>query len=247
MGWVEKMSVSRLRKRIVVMSGTVALSALGACQSGPSPQVGLVPQLIDPALGQEGYQAYPDETYELRPTDVINVSVFREEGLALASVPISANGEISFPLIGQVQAAGLTAGQLEARIEDSLGARYLRDPDVTVNVLEYASHRVTIEGSVANAGLFGFPPGTRLSGGLALAGGLSRVADEEEVAIFRETPEGIAVAKFDYDAVQEGTMLDPVLKPGDRIVVGTDTLSQIYVDFLSTLPTLGFFYRIVDR
>ena len=244
LGWVKKMSFSALGKRALALSGTALLSFLSACYSPPSPEVGMVPQQTDPALGQTGYTTYPDETYLLRATDVIDVSVFRENELSLNSVPISSDGEISFPLIGQVQAAGLTAGQLAARIEDSLGERYLREPDVTVNVRDYASHRVTIEGSVANSGLYNFPPGTRLSGGLALAGGPTRVADEEQVAIFRETPEGIMVAKFDYDAVQEGRMLDPVLEPSDRVVVGQDTLAQIYVDILSTLPTFAFFYRL---
>ena len=198
-------------------------------------------------LGQAGYATKLPETYTLRPSDVISVSVFREEGLTLGSVPVSASGEISFPLVGPLQVEGLTAPQLETRLEELLNARFLRNPDVTVNILEYTSHRVTVEGSVTNPGLFTFIPGTRLSGGIALANGVTRVGDERNVAVFRDTPEGVAVAKFDYREVQDGTALDPVLQPGDRIVVGLDSLAQMWEDAIRLLPTFGYFYRIAGN
>lgn len=230
--------------RIASAIATVAmLGALSACASGPDPQPGLVPSEPILELGQGGYSPRLGDTYMLRPTDVISVSVFREEGLSLGSVPVSSTGDISFPLLGPIEVAGLTAAQLETRLEALLNERYLRNPEVTVNVVNYGSHRVTVEGSVAGSGVFSFPPGTRLSGGIALAGGISRIGDEENVAIFRETPDGIAVAKFDYRANQNGLVMDPVLQPGDRIVVGLDNLAQIWQDFLQILPTLGFFYR----
>ena len=231
------------RRAMMAIMGTAFLGALGGCYTSPNPDPGPVVMQPVPELGQTGYSAYTPETYLLRPNDVISVSVFREPELSLGGVPVSATGELSVPLLGSMQAAGLTSAQLEARIEEMLNAQYLRDAEVTINVTQYASHQLTVEGSVNSPGLFTFSPGTRLSGGIALASGLSIVADEEQVAIFRETPEGIAVAKFDYDAVQNGTMLDPVLRPGDRIVVGLDNLSQIWQDILMTLPVVAFFRR----
>jgi polysaccharide export outer membrane protein len=235
-----------LRRGASAVFVALMLSALSACFSGPDPQPGLVPAVPVAELGQTGYSPQLPADYTLRPSDVIAVSVFREEGLTLESVPVSASGEISFPLVGMMEVQGLTANQLETRLEQALNERFLRNPDVTVNILEYTSHQVTVEGSVTNPGLFTFLPGTRLSGGLALANGIARVADEENVAIFRDTPEGRAVAKFNYRAVQNGTAMDPVLQPGDRIVVGLDNLAQLYEDFLRTLPTLGFFYRLAE-
>jgi polysaccharide export outer membrane protein len=135
----------------------------------------------------------------------------------------------------------MTVEQLETRIEELYDARYLRSPDVAVNVVDYASHVVTVEGSVQKAGLFNFRPGTRLSGGIALAEGPTRVANVREVAIFRQSGNGTLIAKFDYAQVRAGSMMDPVLQPGDRIVVGTDNLSQTWQDFLRALPAFGMF------
>jgi len=65
-----------------------------------------------------------------------------------------------------------------------------------------------------------------------------------EVAIFRETPDGLMVAKFDYRSVRQGTMLDPVLAPGDRVVVGISGLSQFWQDLLRALPAFALFTNV---
>nr|WP_237437461.1 polysaccharide biosynthesis/export family protein [Alteraurantiacibacter aestuarii] len=223
------------------MAGLGAILLIGGCGGGPQISPGIASTTPVTALGQTGYSADVASDYILRPADVISITVFREEDLSLDSMPLSADGKVSLPLVGAVDAAGLTAHQLEQRVEQLLGARFLRDPNVSVNVLKYGSHMVTVEGAVTRAGLFEFQPGTRLSGAIALAAGTSRVADANNLAVFRRTPEGLMVAKFDYAAVQSGTMLDPVLQPGDRIVVGTDGLSQLWQDALRALPVFAIF------
>ncbi|TIX49289.1 polysaccharide biosynthesis/export family protein [Alteraurantiacibacter aquimixticola] len=214
-----------------------------ACSSGPN--IGPGRAVTEPlaALNQQHFSYEAPEYYALRPSDVIDVTVFREEELSATGLQIGPDGKVSLPLIGTMDAAGLTAVQFQEAVETALGARYLRDPSVAVNVASYASHLVTVEGSVGNPGLFPFQPGTRLSGGIALAGGPERVANVEQVAVFRQTPEGMEIAKFDYGAVREGTMLDPLLMPGDRIVVGRDGLSQLYLDLLQSLPIFAVFTR----
>jgi len=54
----------------------------------------------------------------------------------------------------------------------------------------------------------------------------------------------MTVAKFDYRAVQQGTMIDPVLQPGDRVVVGTSGLSQFWQDVLKTIPVFALFTNV---
>ena len=219
--------------------------ALSACAGGPSAQPGFSESAPDPQLGQDGYvQVFLGQDYEIRPTDTLRITVFREEGLSFDSIMVSAEGQISFPLMGPIKVAGMTPAALENFLEEGLGETFLNEPDVTVNMLEYASHRVTVEGQVENPGIFSFVPGTRLSGGISLASGPTRVAKLSDVAVFRQTNDGIAVAKFDYAAVQAGTMLDPVLLPGDRIVVGTSGLSRFWQDFLQSIPVFALFTRI---
>lgn len=231
-------------KRLLSALSLCCFYALGGCVSGSVAQPGAAVVQPSVALGQAGYTLSVDRNYVLRPSDKISVVVFREKDLSVESVPISAEGRISLPLVGGIDAAGMTIAEVESSIEQILGARYLRNPDVSVNIVEYVSHRVTVEGAVENPGLFTFLPGTRLSGGISMAQGLTRVSDIREVAVFRQTGQGMQVAKFDYAAVRSGAMLDPVLYPGDRIVVGTDTMSQLWQDVLKALPALGIFTRI---
>lgn len=225
-------------------AGILALLALAGCASTPTAYPGPAQTQPDASLNQQLMQAAVPPSYVLRPADVISVSVFREEELSIPSVAISADGRVSFPLVGELQVAGLSLAQLESQLETELGARYLRDPNVAVNIVSYTSHQVTVEGAVDNPGMYPFQPGTRLSGGIALGGGVIREANREEIAVFRQTPAGMEVAKFDYNALQQGTMFDPVLLPGDRIVVGTDGLSVFWQDVLRSIPVFALFTRI---
>ena len=218
-----------------------AAFALAGCAAQAPIEPGIAVTTPSAAMGQTEYISAVGSTYQLRPADKLSVTVFREAELSLPEVVISAEGRISVPLVGPVQAAGMTVEQLETRIEELFDARYLRSPDVAVNVLSYASHVVTVEGSVEKQGMYEFRPGTRLSGGIALASGPTRVADVREVAVFRQSGNGTLIAKFDYAQVRSGAMMDPVLQPGDRIVVGTDNLSQTWQDFLRALPAFGMF------
>lgn len=235
------------------MTNPVARAALasvsfGLLLAGCTVQEPISPGLVQPApivaLGQDEYAAELRDGYVIRPSDRLSVTVFREAELSLPDVLVSAEGRISVPLVGSLNVTGMTVEQVEQLLEARYDERYLRSPDVAVNVIEYASHTVTVEGSVERQGLYNFRPGTRLSGGIALASGTSRTADVREVAIFRRTEGGMLIAKFDYAQVRSGAMIDPVLHPGDRIVVGTDNLSQTWQDLLRALPAFGLFTQL---
>ncbi|MFC3100239.1 polysaccharide biosynthesis/export family protein [Altererythrobacter lauratis] len=243
--WYEgRVSLSMFDRLMKAAMVCVLAGLAAACATGPKAMPGMAVTSADTAANQQITSNDRPAAYVLRANDVIRMSVFREEDLSLDNAVISAEGTVSFPLIGEVRAAGLTLSQLEQQIATELGARYLRNPSVTVNIVSYASHQVTVEGAVQRPGVYTFLPGTRLSGGIALGGGADRVAAREEIAVFRETPQGMEIAKFSYSAIQAGTMLDPVLMPGDRIVVGTDGLSQFWQDLLRTLPLFALFTRL---
>lgn len=225
-----------------VLAPVVLVASLSACIAEDRINPGMARMSPVTELGQAGYDAQLVGTaYRLRPADKLSVMVFREAELSVPEVTISTEGRISVPLIGHVEVAGMTTEELELLLEERYDERFLRGPDVAVNVVEYASHLVTVEGAVTRPGLYPFTPGTRLTGGISLAAGPERVAGVRNVAVFRQTGEGIAIAKFDYAMVRAGTMLDPVLHPGDRIIVGTDNLSQFWQDLLRALPAFGMF------
>ena len=79
------------------------------------------------------------------PRDVIGIEVFKVPDLA-RSVQVAETGTVNLPLLGEVRASGKSAQQLERDLTARYGGRYLKDPQVTVKVVEYNSQRVTIEG-----------------------------------------------------------------------------------------------------
>jgi polysaccharide biosynthesis/export protein len=232
------------RRTNAVMGASMAMlaaMALGGCSGSPEPIVGA--SVIQPRsdLGQDGYSFARPDVYLLRPTDKISVAVFREPDLSAPELRVGVEGNVSLPMLGSIPAAGLTAKQFEQDVTRRLAALGLKSPSVSVNVTDFSSHLVTVEGAVKTPGVFAFQPGARLSSAIALAEGPTRSAKVQQVAVFRESPQGIMIAKFDYQAVSQGTMLDPVLQPGDRVVMGTDGLSVFYEDLLKALPAFGVF------
>lgn len=234
-------------QRAVGIGLGVAMLALAGCASTPEPQIGLVTAQPSPELGQADYSVARPTTYAIRPSDQLSVVVFREPDLSLDRVRVGVEGNVSLPMIGSIPAAGMTAKQFEQDVTRRLAAAGLKNPVVSVNISEYASHLVTVEGAVTNPGVYAFQPGARLSTALAYAGGTGRVAKTSQVIVFREAPDGIMVAKFDYRAINQGKMIDPILQPSDRVVIGTDGLAQFWQDFLMTVPAFGVFIAAALR
>lgn len=229
------------RTRHGLLAVTFAAITLSGCASTPDPVIGASVTEPRAEYGQQIYSHARSTVYALRPSDRISVSVFREPDLSIEDVRIGVEGSVSLPMLGSIPAAGMTAKQFENDVTRRLAALGLKTPMVSVNIIDYASHLVTVEGAVVRPGVFPFQPGARLSSAIALASGPTPVAKDDQVTVFRETPEGIMIAKFDYAQIRQGTMLDPILEPSDRVVVGTDGLSAFWNDLLKTLPAFGVF------
>ena len=220
---------------------SAALAALAGCASTPEPIIGVSASQPSAGLGQEGFSVERPTSYLLRPADQISVNVFREPDFSVGNVKVGVEGNVSLPMLGSIPAAGMTAKQFEQDVVRRLAAAGIKSPLVSVNIVDFASHLVTVEGAVESPGVFPFQPGARLSSAIAMARGPKRTAKTDQVAVFRESPQGIMIAKFDYQQVRQGTMLDPVLQPGDRVVIGTDGLSVFWEDLLKALPVFGVF------
>lgn len=229
------------------LSAFIALTASILCLSGcggtPAPQLGLVDSTATIADGQDGYSPVSPKDYRINPADQIAVTVYREPDLSAPQVIIGSDGNLAIPLIGSIKAQGLTTEELADAITKRLAGGFLRNPSVSVNILEYASHIVTVEGSVEKTGVYQFKPGAKLSTAVSLASGPSRVARLDRVAVFRQSSEGLKVARFDYESIRQGTAMDPVLVPGDRVVVGTSGATQFWQDVLKTAPIFAVFFN----
>ena len=171
-------------------------------------------------LAAEPPESIAPDSYKLRPGDIVAVSVWQEPGLEQL-VLVRPDGGISFPLAGDLQAAGLTVGGLSLTLKEKL-KKYISDPVVTVTLQEIPGNRVYILGRVNKPG--DFPLVTRditVIQALAMAGGLTPFADEKKIKVLRTVDGTQRPIAFDYNKVRRGLSLEQniVLQAGDVIVV----------------------------
>src|SRR5512139_118090 len=160
------------------------------------------------------------DDYRIGPSDLLEISVFQVPELS-RTVRVNGRGELTLPLIGQVQAGGLTGQQLEEKIAQRLKATYLQDPQVSVFIKEFVSQRVTVNGSVNRPGVFPISGRTTLMQAIAMAGGLAKLANESDIKVIRVGPNGTReVLEYDYAPLRKGESADPPLYASDVIVVG---------------------------
>jgi polysaccharide export outer membrane protein len=120
--------------------------------------------------------------YPLQPGDRIMISVFGQDDLKTEAT-IPTDGRLEMPLIGLVEAGGKTVAGLRDDLTTLLNDGYLVDPQVTIEILKY--RLISVLGEVTRPGRFDFEPGMSVQDVVALAGGFSRRAEEDEVVLTR--------------------------------------------------------------
>lgn len=158
-------------------------------------------------------------TYTIGPEDVLMVSVWKEEGLT-RQVRVRPDGFISFPLVGEVRAAGLTAAQLQADLTRRLQA-YVTAPAVSVIVEEINSYKVFVLGEVERPGLVPARSQITVLQALSLAGGLKPFADGDRMVLVREVDGKTVRVRLNYRDLVLGRngAVNLVLESGDTLVV----------------------------
>jgi polysaccharide export outer membrane protein len=127
--------------------------------------------------------AVPSGTYLLGPGDALQVTVFGEEDLS-GPLRVNDSGAVSMPLIGPVQAAGLTVPELQKHLIELLNTKAVKSPDVTVQINEYRPFFIL--GEVKNPGSYAYVPDMTVLTAVAIAGGYTFRASEEEVSVTRK-------------------------------------------------------------
>ena len=216
-------------------SGTAPPANAPMAHSGkPIPVDRLPPGVADdPAAGDT-------QDYRIGALDTLDISVFGVPDLN-RTLQVSGSGQIDFPLIGSVQAAGRTAAALKADLETRLGAKYLQSPQVSVSVKESTSQRVTVEGAVKESGIYPLIGETTLLQSIALAKGLEATADPHGVLVFRKIDGRKNVASFDLTTIEKGKATDPVLQGGDVVVVDQSGAKAAWAGLRSYLPIAALF------
>ena len=186
---------------VILVLALLAVPAAGAAATEPTPAT-------DPGS--------PD--YVLGVEDRLTISVWREVDM-LQTMVVRPDGKITFPLVGDIQAAGRTARQLDEELTQKL-ATFIREPVVTVIVAEINSFKVFILGEVATQGALTLRRPTRLLEAIAQQGGLTPYADKSKVVVLRQEEGREVRIAVDYKRVLSGEKPEQniFLKPGDTII-----------------------------
>jgi polysaccharide export outer membrane protein len=178
-----------------------------------------------PALDQPPGPGEFSESYRIGVDDQVQVSVWRNPDLSV-SVPVRPDGMISVPLIGDVQAGGLTPSEVGRAIEERLSA-YVRDPKVAVILTQLNSHefisRVRVTGAVRSPVSIPYRQGMTVLDAVLQAGGTNEFASGDRTRLYRKDTKTGAVTTIEVKLAAilnkgELTTNYPV-RPGDVITV----------------------------
>ncbi|MBL8135083.1 MAG: polysaccharide biosynthesis/export family protein [Acidobacteria bacterium] len=189
----------------IVAVSLAALSYPGAGQPAAPPQP---PPVAEAAAD-----------YVIGAEDVLGVVFWREPDIS-GDVTVRPDGRITLPVIGEMQAAGLTPAKLQAQIVAAAG-KYLTAPNVAVVVRTINSRRVFVTGRVLTPGSHALKGPLTVMQAIALAGGLTEFANAKGITVLRATADGNQRFKFNYKDVANGKNLEQniLLLPGDTVVV----------------------------
>lgn len=204
-------TTSSATKRITVPS-TSALAPVGTSLTAESGNTPVAPDTrIPPGV---------DAKYKIGADDVLAINVWHEPDVS-RQVPVRPDGKISLPLLGDVQAAGLTPEQLQKELQKRFST-YLTDPTVSVIVVDIRSQRVNVLGQVLRPGTYPLIPPMSVIDAISAAGGLATFAKANDIYILRTSPDGHRTRiRFHYKDVLKGRRgsHDILLQTRDTVVV----------------------------
>lgn len=206
--------MSRWLRRVLV---ACLLAIFGSVDGGDA--VAQVPSGSKPAPVSSQVPEVDPSSYRVGPEDLLEISVWREDALK-KEVLVRPDGGISYPLIGEVQAAGKTVLEIRQEIATRL-ERFIPDPAVSVAILKVGSQRVYVIGKVNKPGEYPIGRYVDVLQALGMAGGLTPFADSNDIRVMRREGDRQIVLPFEYGRVVRGQKLEQniQLRGGDVVVV----------------------------
>ncbi|SDD80498.1 polysaccharide biosynthesis/export family protein [Sporomusa acidovorans] len=179
--------------------------------------------------------------YQLAPGDVLEISVWGYEELQIKEVPIRPDGRISFPLVGEVQAAGLSPVALNQIITQRL-RNFVKDPIVTINILKLRTTRVYVLGEVAKPGMYELEKQHNLLDAIGIAGSYTKYAAKKKVFVIRKDQTGKPLKVNLLQLLEKGDMSQNVeLADGDVVFLSDNGRIDFAKDIL---PWVSATYQI---
>lgn len=189
------------------------------------------PVLVNPAqdASHEKSSLIVTTDYIIGPEDVLDITVWKNSDLS-KTVHVRPDGRISLPLVGDVVAVSRTSAQLTDEISARLKA-YMENPTVSIVVKEVNSYAIFVLGEVVKPARYPLKSKTTLLQAVTLAGGFTQVASRNKIVIFRFAKDGEPLTKikasYDDIVLRDGTIQNIELKPGDTIVVPSESMVVI--------------------
>lgn len=215
---------------------------VGGCASTPDPIGGA------PALEVvEGELPAPTQSdiydvgavYPVGPFDTLKIDVFGIPELSGRTVRVDANGQIGFPLIGNIQVVGLSLNEISALIEARLRGQYVREPQVTTNLEASENRTVTVYGQVQLPGVYPVVGRSTLIKAVASARGLAEFADARDVVVFRTVGGQRMATLYNLEAISRGLYENPQIYANDTIVVGDSEARRLFKDIIGAATLIA--------
>ena len=204
--------VDKKKTEVVAPPGsTPTPTSLPATGAGSLPDLDVKKDDMTKAAGA----AVDPRSYVIGAEDIIAVRVWREPEMS-SLYAVRPDGKISMPLVGEIEAAGMTPKQLESKVVEALQT-VMNRPQVAVSVQDVRSKKYYVQGQVNRAGAFPLVSKLTILEALGLAGGLQEFANDKDIRIIRKGQ----VIKFNYRDVTKGKKMEQNidLAPGDQIIV----------------------------
>ncbi len=157
--------------------------------------------------------------YLIQPGDILEISVWKEEGMT-RQVLVRPDGGMTFPLVGNVQAAGMSVVAVQDIVTDKL-TRYIPDPVVTVATQQLTGNKIFVIGKVARPGEFVANRQMDVVQALSVAGGMTPYAAANKIKILRREHGSLRAIPFKYGDIEKGENLGQniILQSGDIVLV----------------------------
>jgi polysaccharide biosynthesis/export protein len=174
--------------------------------------------------------------YVVGPFDRVSIDIY---GLPEVSrtVQVDASGQISLPLVGTVEASGKTPVELAQMIDARLRGKYVRDPQVNINV-DTVNQMITLDGQVQEPGQYPVTGRITLMRAVARAKGLTEYAKSEFVVVYRKVGGQEMAALYDLRGIRQGLYPDPEIYANDVIYVGESGRSRVFQSIIQSAPLL---------
>lgn len=160
-----------------------------------------------------------DSQLTLGPGDKVELVVYAGTRQTKAAYMLDAAGTIEVQYIGTVTAGGKTAREVQDEIKTKLADGYLKEPIVSLTILEINSRKLSVFGQVLKSGTIKFTPGMMITEAIAQSGGFAPMARKNMVKVIRQVDGKSETYKIPVEKIAEGSRPNFPMMPGDQVFV----------------------------